>query len=428
MAHIEPFAAYRYNSEKAGHLDKVLTQPYDKISESLRKQYYQKSPYNLARIILGYDKDDDYKDQNKYERAASYLREWIQREVLIKDEKPSLYYYTQAYQLESGERKTRHGFIGRGKLDQSQVHAHEHTLAAPKKDRLNLLRATQANFGQIFMLYDDPEDRVNKLLSPFVQEKQPDVMAHDEDSNEHQLWKISDDNIIHQIQAVMQDKALFIADGHHRYETAVNFRQEMLKTKQHIPAMDYRMMTFVNMADPGLVILPTHRLVKDLKGFDEDRFLEVLTQHFDVFKVTGAEKMLARMKDHSESASVFGVYTLGGYYVFRLKNNQDMDTFFSEETSSAYRCLDVSILHTLVLDKLLGITAQDCEQENHLAYVRSYKEAIQRVNLRECQLAFFLNPTKISEVKVVAAQGERMPQKSTDFYPKLLSGLTIYAF
>ncbi|MFC1478312.1 DUF1015 domain-containing protein [Candidatus Margulisiibacteriota bacterium] len=426
MAIIEPFAAYRYNKDKVKKFDNVITQPYDKIPSAMQKEYHQKSPYNLARIIKGYDKGDDYEGRDKYQMAGHYLEDWIKKNILVKEDSPAIYYYTQTFMTETGEKKTRSGFIGLGKLDESKVHAHEHTLSGPKKDRLKLLKETRANFGQIFMLYDDREDNINKLLMPVVQETEPDILTCDEDGNEHRLWAITDPGLIQEVKYTLQDKALFIADGHHRYETAVNYMNEMKEKGGYTPDMNYRMMTFINMADPGLVILPTHRCVHNLRDYDLKNLLDELSKYFDLCRTSDLETHRIRLKERSKKAHVIGMYADTGYYMLTLRDISVVDNLFDPETSEAYKHLDVSILHKLILEKILGITKEDQEAQKNLKYVRYCELAIERVDQGESQLCFFLMPTKVSEVREIASKGERMPQKSTDFYPKLLSGLTIY--
>ncbi|MFH1428164.1 MAG: DUF1015 domain-containing protein [Candidatus Margulisiibacteriota bacterium] len=426
MAIIEPFAAYRYNKGKVNKFENVITQPYDKIPHAMQKEYYQKSPYNLVRIIKGHENGDDYEGRDKYQMAGYYLNEWIKKGILVKDAAPAIYYYTQTFITESGKKKTRSGFIGLGKLDENKVHAHEHTLSGPKKDRLKLLRATRANFGQIFMLYDDPADNVNKLLLPEVHEKEPDILTHDEDGNEHRLWAIKDPGLIQEVKYTLKDKELFIADGHHRYETAVNYMNEMKEKGQYIPEMNYRMMTFINMADPGLVILPTHRCVHNLENYNFDNLIEELSKYFDLCRTSDLETHRIRLNERAKNAHAIGMYANSGYYMLTLKDISMVDSLFDTDTSAAYRHLDVSILHKLILEKILGITIEDQAAQKNLVYVRYCEPAIERVDRGDSQLCFFLNPTKVSEVREIASKGERMPQKSTDFYPKLLSGITIY--
>ncbi|MFA5928586.1 MAG: DUF1015 domain-containing protein [Candidatus Margulisiibacteriota bacterium] len=423
MAIIAPFNAYRYAPNIVKDIDLVVTQPYDRINEALRKEYYQKSPYNLVRIILGYDSGDDYKGRNKYQMAGNYLQTWIKEGALVKEDQPAIYYYTQTFKLETGETRTRSGFIGLGKLDESKVHAHERTLAGPKKDRMSLLKETKAHYGQIFMLYQGGQDDLGKLVGAT---DTPDVIAHDEDGNIHKMWVITAKDKIQKLQDMMKDKDLFIADGHHRYETAMNFRKEMLEKGEYVPAMDYLQMTFVNMADPGLTILPTHRCVLNLADFQLDKMLGPVKEYFTVTEASSPESMLAEMNKRGLQSHAFGLSSAGKYFVLCLKDEQTMDKLFPEENSPEYRRLDVSILHLLILEKILGITKEDQANEKNLHYVRKYREAVDALAKDECQLAFFLNATKVSEVRDIAGKGERMPQKSTDFYPKLLSGLTIY--
>ena len=423
MAIISPFKAYRYNSHKV-EIGKCVTQPYDKINKDLQKQYYENSPYNIVRVILGYDTGDDYKGRDNYQMADVYLNDWMKNNILVKDSTPSLYYYTQTFKMETGEEKTRHGFIGLGKIDETKVHAHEHTLSGPKKGRLDLLRATQANYGQIFMLYNDPGNQVEQTISKGVS-GQPEVSVQDEDGNTHKLWLVSDPEVILAVQQLMKEKELFIADGHHRYETSVNYRQEMLDQGKHTADMDYLMMTFINMADPGLVILPTHRCVSNLSDFNFDHFLKQATAYFEICELKDAKTLAEAMKTR-QSEKVIGLYLPNKYFLLVLNKDADIDKVFDADQSQAYKHLDVSLLHTHLIENILGITKEAQSLQTNLSYVRGFAKAISKVDTGLCQMVFLLNPTAISEVKEIAGAGERMPQKSTDFYPKLLSGMTIY--
>jgi uncharacterized protein (DUF1015 family) len=307
-------------------------------------------------------------------------------------------------------------------MNETKVHAHEHTLAGPKVDRFKLLSATQTNFEHIFMLYDDPTDQANQLLAP----TEPPLMeAHDEDGNHHQLWKISDPERIQSVQASIRDRELFIADGHHRYETSLNYRRQMLDEGKWRPSMDYRMMTLVNVRDEGLTILPTHRLFMNVDGFSVQDVLKRVQPTFTVKTMPDMPSLLHAMEECT-SSHAFGLYADHAFYLLTLADEAIVDRAFDNGVSPACRRLDVSLLHQLLLKDHLGITPEDQLKERKLAYVRDPKEAVQRVDEKEFQGVFFLNPTRVEDVISLATQGEKMPQKSTDFYPKLLSGFTIY--
>ena len=406
MARISPFQPYRYSS-KAGPLDKLVTQPYDKISPAMQSRYLAQSPYNLVRVILGERFLSDTDQQNVYTRAAAYLNDWVSSGVLARDPEPSLYAYYQEFTVpDSGEKLQRKGFIGLGAVEDYSagvVHRHEQTLSGPKKDRLELLRHTRAHFGQLFMLYPDRELAVDRCLDEAAR-AQPDATITDEYGAIHRVWRISDPARIRQIQHLMTDKKLLIADGHHRYETALAFRNE----NPGLAGADQVMMTFVNMYSPGLKILATHRVVNGLVGFDftamagkiQSRPLNSLDELKSIFGKPAPDKIR------------IGIANSGGIGLYERKREMGE--------------LDVKVLHEYLLGKVLGIGEEAVRDEKHLQYVRGLDAAYEKVREGAAQAAFLLEPTTIQQTADVAFSGGVMPQKSTDFYPKLLTGLTIY--
>ncbi len=439
MAQVFPFTAYTYNLAKV-ELDKVVTQPYDKIDPQLQEVYYKRSPYNFVRIIKGKEQVEDDESKNKYTRARDYLQKWIDEGILIRDKEPSIYPYNQEYEVE-GKLKVRWGLIVLTRLEPygMGVRAHERTLAAPKADRLNLMRATGSNFGHIFMLYSDPRRRVSQLLQPLVEKESPILRAKDDFGATHKVWRVNDPETIRQVQEALADKVLFIADGHHRYETAVNYAEEMRK-KGLKPigneSYENRMITLVNIEEPGLAILPTHRLIHSLKGFNISSYIEQTKRYFRVeefpYRPQGEErakeKLFREMEKRGNKEHLFGLFARGAdrFYLLSLKDESIMDELVKEERPAAWKRLDVSILHAILMNKLLGIDARALELQTNVTYERYKDSAIEKVKKDDkYQLVFFLNPTKVHNVKEVAELGERMPQKSTDFFPKLLSGLTI---
>jgi len=406
LARISPFQPYRYSS-KAGPLDKLVTQPYDKISPAMQSRYLAQSPYNLVRVILGERFLSDTDQQNVYTRAAAYLNDWVSSGVLARDPEPSLYAYYQEFTVpDSGEKLQRKGFIGLGAVEDYSagvVHRHEQTLSGPKKDRLELLRHTRAHFGQLFMLYPDRELAVDRCLDEAAR-AQPDATITDEYGAIHRVWRISDPARIRQIQHLMTDKKLLIADGHHRYETALAFRNE----NPGLAGADQVMMTFVNMYSPGLKILATHRVVNGLVGFDftamagkiQSRPLNSLDELKSIFGKPAPDKIR------------IGIANSGGIGLYERKREMGE--------------LDVKVLHEYLLGKVLGIGEEAVRDEKHLQYVRGLDAAYEKVREGAAQAAFLLEPTTIQQTADVAFSGGVMPQKSTDFYPKLLTGLTIY--
>jgi len=422
MAKVHPFRGYRYNPEKVGDINRVVSPPYDKINDEEREDLANDSLYNIVRIILSKAAEGS---KDKYEVAAKNLQDWIDEGVLQRDEEPGFYAYYQDYEAE-GERKTRKGFIGLGEIESGEgVKAHEETMSGPKADRLRLLRATEANFGQIFMLYSDPENRVTELMDESIGDK-PLLEAKDKYRNTHKLWKVGADDVISTIKEEMADKSLYIADGHHRYETALNFRNECREkgwTSPETGGFDNRMMTFVNVDDPGLTILATHRLLHDLGDFKPHGVLDRAREHFSISRYDKREDMLRKLDEDRGQAHTFGYRAKGdkAYWSLTLQDESVMDDLLPDK-SEAWRRLDVSILHKLVLEQYLGIDEEALEEKRNLDYVRGRNDALDMLKEGGYQGAFIMNPTRIEQVKEVADRGEKMPQKSTDFYPKLLTG------
>ncbi|MEW6026147.1 MAG: DUF1015 domain-containing protein [Planctomycetota bacterium] len=456
MTDILPFYGITYNKAKIRDFNLVLTQPYDKITPEMQAVYYKRNPYNLVRITKGRRFKGDTENNNQYTRAAGYLNDWMRKNILVQDNKRAIYaYHQEFYSPIKGESdrgtEIRKGFIGLMHLvefGQGGVHPHERTLLKPKQDRLSTMRAVGGSTGQIFMLYSDPKLVINKALARVTDHKPADIKLKDDYGVINKLWKVTAPGIIRIVQDTMRKKDVFIADGHHRYETALNYRNEMralgLKCIGN-ESYENRMMTFVNMDDKGLVVLPTHRLIFGLKDFSFNNLLAKLKQYFWINEYptrTAKEEKASRnefsedLKMTGEKAHAFGLVVKGvkKYLVLTLKNDKVMDKVITDKQSPTWKRLDVTILHSLILEKLLGITKDQVANEENVNYIRSEDEAIDSVRKGRparmtqsggYQMAFILNPTKVSEVKTVSLKGERMPQKSTDFYPKLLSGIVI---
>ena len=407
MARIFPFQAYRY-SAKAGAAEKLVTQPYDKISAAMQARYLSLSPYNLVRIVLGEKRASDTDRDNVYTRAAACLEAWMGNGILEQDKTPSLYGYYQQFTIpDTGEKVERKSFIGLSALEEYSagvVYRHEQTLSGPKKDRMELLRHTRVHFEQIFMLYDDPELAVDNILDQAAA-GQPDIAVQDEYGAVHRLWKISDAAAIGRIQELMADKKLLIADGHHRYETALAFRDENpgLRDAQKMA------MAFVNMHSPGLEILATHRVLSGLSGFDANAFLEKI----------GAR----RLRSIDELRQIFARAVPANIRIGIVTRSAEIRLY---ERARKPGELDVKVLHEELLGAKLGITEEAVREQKHIEYVRGLDAASAKVREGGAEIAFLLEPTTIEQVADVAFSGGVMPQKSTDFYPKLLSGLAIY--
>ena len=426
MAQIIPFRAYRYNSDIVGEISEVVTPPYDRVYPDVQEACYQRNLYNIVRIIKGQAEDNDSEGNNVYTRAAEYLNEWIGEEILIRETTPALYAYHLTYSFE-GERLTRKGIIALGKLEPERVHAHEKTLKGPKEDRLKLMRATEANFGHIFMLYDDPSRSTEVTLQAIVENETPLIEAEDADGNRHQVWRITDNAVIGTIQAALSDKDLYIADGHHRYETAVNFLSECEEQAWQTAApesFDVRMMTLFNVSEPGMSIRPIHRLVHGIENFAVAKFFQAATEHFQVETHDSMEEMVS-MTRNGRQQHTFGCVAKDTFATLTLRDEAIMERLVSSDHSEDYKQLDVSILHAAILDQLLGIDAQALEEQRNVTYTVDADQGVSMVKEGSEQLFFYLNATSPDEVVRVADRNEKMPQKSTDFYPKLLTGLVL---
>ena len=431
MAHIEPFRALRYDPARVALAD-VATQPYDKISPSMQERYYAASPYNLVRIILGKRVATDEPNDNPYTRAASFFRDWRQQGVFRQDSEPSIYRYTQQFSLPgSNKQLERQGFIALGRVEDysaNVVFRHEQTLAKPKADRLDLLRATRAHFGQIFMLYSDPSAEVESALA---NTSSPSAEVRDEYGVLHQLWKVSDPALIELVRSSMQDKKLIIADGHHRYETALNYRNERRAEAGAAPAphmpYEFAMMTFVNMDSPGLVILPTHRVVRGVSEFSMDSFRTGASNYFSVEEADGnvtASRATAMIREAAHTGT--SMLVVARERVFLLSRPKAPASAFGN-MSFRQQSLDVVQLHKCLLEGVLRISEEAIRDQQNVTYVRDAEEAIAMVRNDQANVAFLMNPARMQHVRDIAFAGDVLPQKSTDFYPKLLSGLAIYA-
>jgi uncharacterized protein (DUF1015 family) len=445
MAEIHPFRALRYDTNKVKPSE-VLTQPYDKITPAMQERYYAATPYNLIAIEKGKSFPDDSAGNNVYTRAAKKLSEWIAQKIVMQDETPAIYVYSQEYLVPGTHtRKVRIGFIALGRLEDYSakiVFPHERTLTAPKADRMELLRHTQVQTGQLFMLYDDRARTIDTYLEEIA--RTPTLLElHDEFDVTHRLWPVNDLAFIRRIQAAMADKKIIIADGHHRYETALNFRNECrtkLGKTDPRAAYDFAMMTFINSHSRGLTILPTHRLIRNVANFDFERFRKALAPFFDWYsypflnseeRVTSYADFRKDMARENHGRRAIGIYPGapdGGaraFYLFLLRRDVNLETLLPD-ISEAQRGLDVVLLHRLILEKGLGITAEAVTAEKNVTYEREIEAAIAAVDRGDAQLACLLNPVRVQQVVEIALGGDVLPQKSTDFYPKLLSGLAIY--
>lgn len=432
MAEIIPFKALRYDPDQV-KLEDVLTQPYDKITPEMQSKYYEKSTHNLVRIILGKAGETDTDAFNVYTRAAEYLHDWRSGGILKQDPDPGIYAYSQTFTVPgTRDLQERRGLIALGRLHdyaENVVYRHEQTLSKPRADRLNLLRATRAHFGQIFMLYSDPSYEIQGLLKSKMDED-PEISLLDEYETLHRVWRIHDPALIHAVQQKMWDKKLLIADGHHRYETALAYRNERrAESGGSDPNAPYEfvMMTLIPMESRGLAILPTHRIVHGVLDFDRERMLEAAGEFFDIDRIdlrTESRSATTLLGEAGENGTAFVAVTRQGPYLMRAK--RDAIQHALRDLPALQRELDVVQLHRVLLERVLGISEEAIRNQENVRYERDAFEAISWVR-QGANVAFLMNPAKIEQVRDIAFNGEVLPQKSTDFYPKLLSGLTIYA-
>lgn len=435
MAHVAPFCALRFDPSRV-NLQQVVTQPYDKITPEMQDRYYAASPYNLVRIILGKQQAGDQPGQNIYTRAAASFKEWRRHGILRQDPQPSLYRYAQRFIGPGGGAELeRRGFVALARIEDysaNVVFRHEQTLAKPKADRLELLRATRAHFGQIFVLYSDPTGEIDGLLEG---SGEPVAIVGDEYGVQHQLGCVPDLSLIEVIRSKMSDKRLIIADGHHRYETALNYRDECRKTARtgssapnELAPHEFVMMTFVNMDSPGLLILPTHRLVHGLASFSADEFRTRAREYFSVEEADpemDAQRATGMLKAAGRAGTALLAVTADRAFLLDTPKAIGSNRFSG--FSLRQQVLDVVQLHRCLLENVLGISDEDIRNQINLTYLRDASEALSRVRSGSANIAFLMNPVRMQQVRDIAFAGEVLPQKSTDFHPKLLSGLTIYA-
>jgi uncharacterized protein (DUF1015 family) len=443
MAQVYPFRAFRYNPARAP-FGRVLTQPYDKISPAMQEKYYAADAHNLIAVEKGRGYPGDTPQNNVYTRAAAALDDWIRDNVVVQDLEPAFYAYTQEYTVSgTEERRTRQGFIGAGKLEEYSagvVFRHEHTLSGPKADRLELLRHTKTHTGQLFMLYADPQRRIDEILAAAAAAA-PATEMRDEYGVWHRLWVIAEPQRVAAIQKAMEHQKLVIADGHHRYETALSYRNECRTREGKVePDAPYEraMMTFVNTRSEGLTILPTHRVAAHVHDFSWTAVRRHLEPWFtaEAFPFSGSgerseakKKFLARLT-RGRAKRAIGAYPAAeaqkrAFYVLTLREGASLAQLLPN-VCPLQRELDVVLLHEGILEPALGITPQAVTAEANLTYEREASAALDAVDSGRAQISFLLNPCDVEQVMKIATAGEVMPQKSTDFYPKLMSGITMY--
>lgn len=439
MADVRPFRGVRYNQEAIGDISLVVAPPYDIISEKERDLYYNKHPFNVIRLILNRPKASDSSDNDRHERAGQFLERWINQRILIQESRPCLYLYRQRY-LFGSDYKELTGIVARVRVEEFSdggIRPHEEILPKTFEDRLALMKVAKTNFSLVQTLYSDPTEKLKDVILaeterfPLAQFQSIDGMAHD-------LWGIPDGRFIDKVNSFLQNRTLYIADGHHRYQTALEYSKMAAESEDYTGEDDPRnfiMMQIVEMENPGLSLLPVHRVVLNNAGLDADRLEEDLSRYFaikDVEVPKGARSgqvfhLLSQMEIEGRSGRVFGAY-LGGSQKFLLiswKKDEDSSVLVEGDNSRHYKDLDVTILHAVLFDKCLGISQERHFIEKNIKFIRDPIEAVKLVDDGIGPVVFFQNPVKPDQVRNIADSGEKMPQKSTYFYPKPYSGVVM---
>jgi len=432
MVNIKPFKGIRYNQGENNSLDKLVCQPYDRVRYGLKEEYYELSENNIVRIIKNKEEETDDEQENVYSRAQSFYKKWLAEGVLSQEKKPAIYVYHQTFTF-NGNQYTRKGFICALELtsyDEGIILPHEKTLTGPKLDRLNLMRATEANFGVIMLMYPDPISYVNSLLDIAIDTLEPDidVIEFSENDVRQQIWVITSQDVISIIQSHMSGKkGLIIADGHHRYETALKYRDEMREKypEKTNAGFNYRMVHMVSMEDPGLVILPTHREVFGFEGLSQDDLFEDVSSSFHLVPFSDKEAFFAAMEKNALKYPI-GLYSGEAFCMLVIRSITFLDGIESIE-EAAWASLDGSLVDCVLLDKILGFHEQVIDAETNIRYHRDPELAIANIDSNKGKFVIFLNPTPVGVVKTKVTQGEVMPAKTTDFYPKAISGLVIFS-
>ncbi|WP_025322661.1 DUF1015 domain-containing protein [Deferrisoma camini] len=435
MAEVLGFRGVRFNPAVVDDFDRVICPPYDVIGPELQEELYRRSPYNVVRLEFGKVLPGDDEEENRYTRARRTLIEWLRKKVLIRDREMSVYYTEEDYRGEFGEPLTRRGYYAKVRLedpDSGLYFPHERTLAGPKADRLRLMEAVRANLSPIFSLYDDPQMVVLRDLEAMAKGKPPLIRVHTDEGVEIRLWRVTEPRLVGEVTRRMADKVFVIADGHHRYETALRYRDLMRERHPGYTGNEpwnYVMMYFSNLSSPGLAVFPTHRAVFGVPPDRIENLERQLEEFFEVEPVADAETLSARLRDLRGRAHAFGLVAKGEprFRLLVLRDDGVMHRMLRGRVPKVVQTLDVTILHSLILERILGIDRKAQEEQRNLRYVKGTGELVRQVvEDPEIQLGFVMNPTRVEEVKEVALAGERMPQKSTYFFPKQVTGLVMH--
>ena len=423
MADVRPFRALRYNTEKAGPMQDLACPPYDIISPQEREAFLARNGRNVIRLELPQEGEDPYQE------AARTFAQWRQEGVLLEDMDEGFYLYEEEFlsQVDRGAPRKTLGLLCRVRLEDfanGVVLPHEETLSKAKEDRFRLLSATRCNFSPIYSLYHD-EGGVTAARLENLKATCPPRYDFSDGLVSHRLWVVNDPEALAAISQDFAGRKLYIADGHHRYETGLRYRDALRQQGAYLPGADYILMCLTPLEDPGLTVFPTHRLVRGLEGFDPRELLEACQEEFSLQALPGREESQAALEEaYRAGRHAFALYDGALWTLLTLKDPAVMEALLPQ-SSAALRTLDVSILHSLVLERLLGIDRENMANQKNLTYTRSAQEAQASVDRGESQCCFLLNPTRVEEIAQVAQNGEKMPQKSTYFYPKLITGLVL---
>ena len=424
MANIKPFCGIYFNQDKITDISKVICPPYDIISPVAQESYHRLSPYNMIHLEFGRDKPGE----DKYKRAEVSFNNWLKEEILMRDKEPAIYFYNQRFTIR-GEAKERLGFIALLRLEGkgNTVFPHEHTRLESKEDRFQLIRRVEANLSPIFVLFSDEKRIIRRTYEKYIKDTSPFIEIIDEERMSHKIWRFNSEDALELFQAQMENKNIFIADGHHRYEVALAFREEMKKKLGNLPEeadSSYIMAYFTNIEGKGLSILPIHRLVEGISDFRIDTFKEAVKAYFDIQEIKERDNFLLLLEKAGVRENTLGMYRDKKFYLLRLKNKKFLDKEILDKPKE-YRSLDVTILNYIVLKRILGLNLEDKEK---IKFNPNTDELISHVDNCNSSVAFFLNPVKIEQLVSIAQAGERMPPKSTYFYPKVYAGLLINKF
>lgn len=421
MTKVTAFKGLVYNQEKIKDLSKVVCPPYDIISPAKQEFYHKLDPHNLIHVLLS----KDVPGKDKYQLAGEEFKDWVKNKVLVPDKGPAIYFYSHQYNIK-GEKRTRLGFIALlhlGDTNQS-VYAHEHTRMEAKEDRLRLIRQVKANLSPIFVIFPDKKRIIPNLHREYIKDKKPFIDIIDDEKNNHKIWKIDNPELLESIQSKLADENLFIADGHHRYEVSCVYRDEIKKKLGKITGeegFNYVMAYFTNVDSLGLTILPIHRLVKLGKSPEINTFITSLKEYFYVEEIKDKTRFFFLLEKAGRTEHILGMYHNKKYWFIRLRNIKIVDKMIKDKPAE-YKRLDVSILNSIVFKEILNL---DLDDKDVITFNPSAEELIDKVDSDDSYIGFFLNPTKIQQIVSVALTGNKMPPKSTYFYPKVLSGLVI---